>query len=173
MPLSLASVRFLGSPPSVPCPPLACACGPAPNDGTNKSRKCRRGGKNGARHVTSVLDGPWERDSLLWPSELHVRIDDDSHVKQGWWAIDTVNPNAWPAAADYLKRTSVEVVAVQDAKVESGRHIDEAEQSMRACKWTASLEPCVVSQGEGKSAGVAVAVRSHIGLSKPAPVEIA
>ena len=94
-------------------------------------------------------------------------------MRQGWWAIDTVNPNAWPAAADYLKRTSAEVVAVQEAKVEGGRHTAEAEQSIRACKWTASLEPCVMSQCGGKSAGVAVAVRSHIGLSKPAPVEIA
>ena len=64
-------------------------------------------------------------------------------------------------------------MAVQEAKVEAGRHTAEAEQSVRSGKWTASLEPCVVSQGGGKSAGVAVAVRSHIGLSKPAPMEIA
>ena len=62
---------------------------------------------------------------------------------------------------------------MQEAKVEGGRHTAEAEQSARASKWTASLEPCVVNQGGGKSAGVAVAVRNHSGMSKPAPMEIA
>ena len=38
---------------------------------------------------------------------------------------------------------------------------------VKALKWTASVQPYVVSTCGGKSAGVAAAVKNHIGLSKP------
>ena len=134
--------------------------------------KTRRGKRRGQRGIVSVLDGPWERDSLLWPINQHVPIADLSHRDQGWWAVDAVNPNAWPAARGYMHRTSADAVLIAEAKVPA----DEtalAEQVALGDKWNVALQPCIVSTVGGKSSGVAVGVRKHIGLSKPTSFEAA
>ena len=34
-------------------------------------------------------------------SELTCKLNDCSHRERGMWAFDTVNPNAWPGAAEF------------------------------------------------------------------------
>ena len=51
--------------------------------------------------------------------ELMVESNDCSHRENGLWAFDTVNPNAWPGAADFLASTAADFVAVQEARVEA------------------------------------------------------
>ena len=56
---------------------------------------------------------------------------------------------------------------MQEAKVQEGYPCDAAEQAARVKKWNVSLTPCMVTAAGGKSAGTAVATRSHIGMSQP------
>jgi exonuclease III len=159
--------------PSVPVTTASAPAHPPPEPAPAISACAkRRRSRKGSRDAPTTLDGPWERGSLAWPATKWAPIDDMEHRKQGLWAIDTVNPNAWPKAADYLKRTSSDFVCVQETGVKQGRFIDDAEQAAKACKWTPSLQPCVVTECGGKSAGVGVAVRNHIGLSKPASCDV-
>ena len=57
---------------------------------------------------------------------------------------------------------------MQETKVPTGQQQDEAEQTARNSRWNASLQACSVSAVGGKSAGVAVAVRTEVGLAQPA-----
>ena len=57
-------------------------------------------------------------DSYLWPNDASLSSKDKEHRRDGWWAIDSVNPNAWPAAAEYLDNTTADIALVQDAKVQ-------------------------------------------------------
>ena len=104
----------------------------------------RSGKRRGQRGIVSVLNGPWERGSLLWPHDQEVPINDLSHRDQGWWAVDAVNPNAWPAAREYMHRTSTDVVLVAETKV-SASETALAEQIARGDKWNAALQPCIIS----------------------------
>ena len=42
------------------------------------------------------------------------------HLKRGLWALDTVNPNAWGGACEYLAMSSADVVFVQEALLRNG-----------------------------------------------------
>ena len=83
----------------------------------------------------------------------------------GWWAIDTVNPNAWPAGSNYLALTAADVLLTQEVRVTRGHARLAAGQAARGIKWNLAIEPCNVAKGGGKSAGAAVAARSFIGMS--------
>lgn len=97
--------------------------------------------------------------------------EDDWHRGNDLWAIDLVNANSWGAATGYLDRTIAHCVVVAETKVPGGTAQDAAEQAARNQRWSASLVPCTVTEGGGFSAGVAVAVRGHIGLSKVVQAE--
>ena len=94
-----------------------------------------------------------------------------SHRKAGLFAFDTVNPNAWGAGADYMKRTSADVILPQEVKLPEGEPCQAAEQAARNAKWKLAIEPCLVTAKGGRSVGVAVVVRNYIGMSTPKAVE--
>ena len=96
---------------------------------------------------------------------------DVEHRKAGWWAIDTVNPNAWSTATAYLATTTADIALVQEAKVDDGYAREAAEQAARFNQWNVSLEPCLVTKAGGKSAGAAVGTKSFIGMSTTATVK--
>ena len=104
--------------------------------------------------------------STTWPNDQSLSAADDSHRKAGWWAIDTVNPNAWQAGAGYMETTAADIVLTQEVKIPDGHLRLQAEQSARNAKWSLAIEPCNVSNLGGMSAGTAVAVRSFIGMSE-------
>ena len=78
----------------------------------------------------------------------------------------------YTAARGYMHRTSADAVLIAEAKVPA----DEtalAEQVALGDKWNVALQPCITSTVGGKSSGVAVGVRKHIGLSRPTSFEAA
>ena len=96
---------------------------------------------------------------------------DTSHRKDRWWAIGTVNANAWPAAADYLATTAADFVVFQETKLPAGDPVKAAEQTVRGNKWHLAVNPCKTTAAGGKSAGTAVAARSHIGMASISSVD--
>ena len=44
-------------------------------------------------------------------------LGDDSHRALGLWAVDTVNPNAWPGAEEVLDSSTADFIAIQETKV--------------------------------------------------------
>ena len=99
-----------------------------------------------------------------------ARRADRSHRALGILAYDPVNANAWKESIKYLEVTGADAVFVQETKVPAGKQEDEVEQSAKNAKWNASLRPCSVSNVGGKSGGVAVVVRSEVGLAHPVVV---
>ena len=106
-----------------------------------------------------------------FPNDLSLSVFDIEHRKAGWWAIDTVNPNAWNTATSYLAISTADVALVQEAKVDDGYAREAAEQAARFNQWNVSLEPCLITKAGGKSAGAAVGSKSFIGMTTPAPVK--
>ena len=103
----------------------------------------------------------------LWPNDKSISLSDASHRSVGLFAIDTVNPNAWSAGADYMHRTSADVILAQEVRLPGGEPCRAAEQAARNAKWKLAVEPCLLTNKGGKSAGTAVATRSYIGMSTP------
>lgn len=56
--------------------------------------------------------------------------------------------------------------SIQETKVLGGQPKDQVEQTARGHGWTVACEGCGLTDNGGKTSGVAVAVRTHIGLSK-------
>ena len=99
------------------------------------------------------------------PTELHLASV--LHREKGWWAIDTVNGNAFAASLDFLKATSADVALLQEGRVRASA-VPDKEQVARNASWNLALSPCAATQADRSSAGVAVATRAHIGLPYPA-----
>ena len=74
----------------------------------------------------------------------------------------------WHKGSDYLAGKTADVVLVQETKVEDGEKRESGEAAARGLKWRASITACCVTDAGGISAGVAVAVRQHIGLAEAA-----
>ena len=108
--------------------------------------------------------------AFAWPNDRSLSMADVTHRKAGFWAIDTANPNAWSTGSDYMLRTSADIVLTQEVKLPGGYPAVAAEQAARSKKWSLTVEPCLITAAGGKSAGTAVATRSFIGMSVPAPV---
>ena len=55
-------------------------------------------------------------DDVMWPRDGSVSMYNTDHVKMGWWAFDTINPNCWKGAATFAENTSADFVAVQETE---------------------------------------------------------
>ena len=97
--------------------------------------------------------------------ETMVNFGDATHRDEGWWAVDSVNPNAWPGAVEAMSSSAADFLTVQEAKVETGAVAD-AESAARGKGWRAAIAPCNFAEGGGKSAGVMAACRGHIGMQE-------
>ena len=64
-----------------------------------------------------------------------VNLTDASHRDKGWWAIDTVNPNAWGGAAEILASSSADAIAVQETRITEAATKDH-EHTARSLGWT-------------------------------------
>ena len=99
-----------------------------------------------------------------WLVEEAIKGNGCSHRDYGLWAVETANPNAWSGAKAHLNSSAADFIAVQETKVDGDTEGD-AENTARNLGRSASVSPCVQGAGGGKSAGVAVACRQHIGVS--------
>ena len=70
-----------------------------------------------AKRVPSTDAG---EDSWNWPNDASLSLEDVSRRKFGWRAVDTVNPNAWPAGVNYLARTAADALRSQEVRVARG-----------------------------------------------------
>ena len=92
-----------------------------------------------------------------------VNLGDDGYRKKGLWALDIVNPNVWLGAVEVLASSAADFIAVQEAKVEQeGKQNKEA--AAKGQGWRVSINACGHGDGGGKSAGVAVGCRKHMGM---------
>ncbi len=55
----------------------------------------------------------------------------------------------------------------QESRVSEGEKCRDVEQSSRNLHWNLSIEPCRITDVCKNSAGVAVGVKSHIGMHEP------
>jgi len=101
-------------------------------------------------------------DDLSWADDGSLSALSKQHWHQGLWAFDTCNANAWSGAKKYLEKTQADFVAVQEAKIPKEECADN-EQAARNSGWKTAIGPCTITEAEGKSAGVAICGRTHVG----------
>ncbi len=89
------------------------------------------------------------------------------HRDNGLWAIDTANPNSWDGAKRYIEASAADIVAIQEIKLRKGEPILTAQGAARRMGWQLSVEECQVTECGYSSAGVGIAVRSHLGMAAP------
>ena len=110
-------------------------------------------------------------DSTVWHNDASIPAADTTHRQHGWWALDTVNANAWGGALKYTLNSAADVVLMQETKTRPGYNTEAAEQSARNAKWNVSIQACCETKAGGCSAGVAVGVRNYIGMSSTTAAE--
>ena len=110
----------------------------------------------------------WHEDDCVWPKEESVASSDRSHRKHNLLAIDSLNPNAWKGAAEYLKHTVADFAVIQEARVSAAAK-DETESTVRRDGWRMAISACGKGVEGGNSAGVAVGCRNHIGMRDAYP----
>ena len=128
------------------------------NDAIPKKPKKRRDRKKRAREAS-------EADITDFLKHETVKLSDQSHRGMGLWAIDTINPNAWPGAVEYMSTTAADAIMVQETRV-AAEETAAKETSMNHGGWKVSVGKCLYGEGGGRSSGAAVGCRTHIGLGE-------
>ena len=100
---------------------------------------------------------------MSWVDDGSLSLLSKQHWFEGLWAFDTCNPNAWLGAKKYLERTQADFVAIQEAKRPTSECAD-IEQAARNSGWKTAIGPCTITGADGKSAGVAICGRTHVGM---------
>ena len=85
------------------------------------------------------------------------------HRAYGLWAIDSLNCNAMSTGQSYLEDTAADVVLLQELRVRGDSLLAAQRRAARA-KWSLAAEPAAPTDAGSLSAGVGIAVRSHVGL---------
>ena len=98
-----------------------------------------------------------------WPDDDSVSLYSTVHKAEGMFALDQLNPNCWATAVSYCSRTTADFACFQETRVWAAAR-EETEHGMKLKQWSASISPCVAGPKGGPSAGVAVCVRSHVGM---------
>ena len=96
-----------------------------------------------------------------WPSDDSLAATSTFHRSQGHWAFKTVNGSCWKTAAAYLTQTAADFVAVQETTTLEDC-IADTEQAARNKGWKVAMSPCILTDAEGKSAGIAICSRTQI-----------
>ena len=102
-------------------------------------------------------------EECSWADDGSMSLMSKDHRDEGLWAFDTCNAKVWTGANKYLERTQADFVVVQEAKITSGEGAD-IEQIARNSGWRTAIGACTITEAEGKSAGVAICGRRHIGM---------
>jgi hypothetical protein len=114
----------------------------------------RRGPRTRRRRAAFTYEVPDDADAA-----------DNAWKRAGLWAIDSVNPNSWDGAMSYLERTAADAALIQETR-KIGGQVTTAERSAARSGWTASVAEAEKTECGGVTAGLAVAVRKHIGLAR-------
>ena len=84
----------------------------------------------------------------------------------GLWAIDSFNGNCGDTALAYLSRSTADACLLQEMKCRS-TNIDQQARTAAGHGWKLSCGPATITEKDGVSSGVAVAVLAHLGLAHP------
>ena len=117
----------------------------APEDDRARARKQKKKGS------PVVLDDE-ETAGLTWLCDGSLSALSKKHRKVGRGAFDTCNANAWPGALEYLARSKVDLLAVQEAKT-IAIEVPDAEQAIRNAGWKMAISSCTIATAHGTSVG--------------------
>ena len=110
----------------------------------------------GRRAVKVTWDGP-HVETLAACTRFH---------DAGLCAFDTFNPNCGNRALDYLSVTAADACFFQEMKCR-GADLDQQARTAAGQGWQLAGGPARVTDRNGVSSGVAVAVRGHLGVAQP------
>jgi len=83
-------------------------------------------------------------------------------------SIDSWNMNAWSTGNEAASRSSADVVALQETKTTDSETRDRQECAKNAQGWNAKINLAAITEEGGRSAGVAIMAKKHIGFSSAA-----
>ncbi len=138
-----------------PRPASTAPLGVHPHDGAMGAQRAHRGPRSRRRAAVATYTIPADADAA-----------DGAWKKAGLWAIDSVNPNSWVGAMGYLERTAADAALVQETR-KIGAQVTAAERQAAHVGWNTSVRAAERTEADGITAGLAVAVRKHIGLAHP------
>ena len=121
-----------------------------------KVRRARGKRQRGRGGVESV----WNPLTLFGTAKADI-----SHREAGAWAFDSYNGNAMATAHAFLEQSGADVCFVQESRV-AGDKLLAAERNAAKAGWSLALEAAADTDAGSFSAGVGVAVRSHLGHAK-------
>ena len=117
--------------------------------------------KNGRR--SKLSEEMAKTDSRLWKQDSMVSKADLSHSQSELWAVDTINPNCWRMAADYVACSGAYAVCIQETRLPEGPRLVDAVAEVAQEKWKLTIGACHATQAGGSSAGGATAICDHMG----------
>ena len=82
------------------------------------------------------------------------------------WAIDTFNGNCGSRELDYLGRSAADTCMFQEMKCRPA-NLDQEARTAAGQGWHLACGPARITEKDGVSSGVAVAVLGHLGLAHP------
>ena len=82
------------------------------------------------------------------------------------WAFDTFNSNCGSRALDYLGGTAADACFFQEMKCRPA-NLDQQARTAAGQGWRLACGPAKITEKDGVSSGVAVAVLGHLGLAHP------
>ena len=84
----------------------------------------------------------------------------------GFWAFDTFNSNCRSRALDYLGGTAADACFLEEMKCRPA-NLDQQARTAAGQGWRLACGPAKITEKDGVSSGVAVAVLGHLGLAHP------
>ena len=91
----------------------------------------------------------------------------EDHRDYGLWALDSLNSNVMSTAQSYLEATTADAVFLQELRID-GHPLLAAQRKAARSKWSLAIAPAKRTEADSLSAGVGIAVRSHIGMAPAA-----
>ena len=131
------------------------------------SHRCRRPRKRPRARRRGPRRGRHAPASSSVAAPHGASVGDGSFRKLGLWAFDTLNGNVDTTALAYMDRAAADACVFQELRLRP-QACEQAERTAARSGWSLSVEAAVDTAAGSTSAGVGVAVRSHLGLAMPA-----
>ena len=93
----------------------------------------------------------------------HTTLDSKLAKNMNLCAIDSWNMNAWLTGKEAASRSSADVIALQETRTANSESRDRQECAKSAQGWNAKINLAVNTEDGGRSAGVAIMAKKHIG----------
>ena len=132
---------------------------------THTRRRKKRQRPKRSKNKSSVLHKATSiNKGVSCPS--HVFACSDWHEVNCLEAVDTVNPNSLKGIHKYMGASSALVIMAQESRVADSDAIEAGERAAARLGWNLAITPAQVTIAGGVSAGVAIATRTHVGMSR-------